>query len=45
MLVGETYVDPVEWWDAKWVREKIDEMGGSPPGEGGQAAPPATAAR
>jgi hypothetical protein len=45
MLVGETYVDPVEWWDAKWVREKIDEMGGPPPGEGGQAAPPATAAR
>lgn len=28
ILVGETYVDPVEWWDAKWVREKIDEVGG-----------------
>ncbi len=26
ILVGETYVDPVEWWDAKWVREKVDEV-------------------
>ncbi|HKK52375.1 MAG TPA: M23 family metallopeptidase [Myxococcota bacterium] len=23
ILVGSTYVDPVEWWDAKWVREHI----------------------
>jgi murein DD-endopeptidase MepM/ murein hydrolase activator NlpD len=43
ILVGETYVDPVEWWDAKWVREKVDEMGGPPPGESAEAAP-ATAA-
>lgn len=24
VLVGKTYVDPVEWWDPKWVREHID---------------------
>jgi murein DD-endopeptidase MepM/ murein hydrolase activator NlpD len=24
VLVGHTYVDPVEWWDPKWVREHID---------------------
>jgi murein DD-endopeptidase MepM/ murein hydrolase activator NlpD len=24
ILVGPTYADPVEWWDAKWVREHID---------------------
>jgi murein DD-endopeptidase MepM/ murein hydrolase activator NlpD len=23
VLVGPTYVDPVEWWDPKWVREHI----------------------
>jgi murein DD-endopeptidase MepM/ murein hydrolase activator NlpD len=39
ILVGETYVDPVEWWDAKWVREKIDEMGGPPPEASAGAAP------
>lgn len=24
VLVGRTYVDPVEWWDPKWVREHVD---------------------
>lgn len=24
ILVGQTYVDPVEWWDPKWVREHIE---------------------
>jgi murein DD-endopeptidase MepM/ murein hydrolase activator NlpD len=24
MRVGPTYVDPVEWWDPKWVREHVD---------------------
>lgn len=24
VLVGDTYVDPKEWWDPKWVREHID---------------------
>jgi murein DD-endopeptidase MepM/ murein hydrolase activator NlpD len=24
ILVGGSYVDPTEWWDAKWVREKIE---------------------
>jgi murein DD-endopeptidase MepM/ murein hydrolase activator NlpD len=24
ILLGDTYVDPVEWWDEKWIREKID---------------------
>jgi murein DD-endopeptidase MepM/ murein hydrolase activator NlpD len=23
MLVGGAYVDPTEWWDAKWVEEKV----------------------
>ncbi len=24
VLVGRTYVDPLEWWDAKWVRENLE---------------------
>jgi murein DD-endopeptidase MepM/ murein hydrolase activator NlpD len=24
MLVGGTYVDPLEWWDPKWVRDNVD---------------------
>ncbi len=24
VLVGRTYVDPVEWWDPKWVREHVE---------------------
>ncbi|MCP5058909.1 MAG: M23 family metallopeptidase [bacterium] len=24
ILVGDTYVDPKEWWDAKWVRDHIE---------------------
>ena len=24
MLVGDAYVDPTEWWDAKWVAEKVN---------------------
>jgi hypothetical protein len=24
VLVGNTYVDPKEWWDPKWVREHIE---------------------
>jgi len=24
ILVGGTYVDPLEWWDAKWVREHVE---------------------
>lgn len=24
MLVSGTYVDPIEWWDPKWIDEKID---------------------
>ena len=23
-LVGQTYVDPLEWWDQKWVRSHVD---------------------
>ena len=34
MLVGDAYVDPTEWWDAKWVREKIESrLGGVQPAE------------
>ena len=25
-LLGGVYVDPVEWWDPKWVREKVDAL-------------------
>jgi murein DD-endopeptidase MepM/ murein hydrolase activator NlpD len=39
ILVDDTYVDPVEWWDAKWIREKIDALLGA-----GPAAPAAAAA-
>ena len=29
MLVGDAYVDPTEWWDAKWVEEKVNSrLGG-----------------
>jgi murein DD-endopeptidase MepM/ murein hydrolase activator NlpD len=24
ILVGETYVDPLEWWDASWVRSHVE---------------------
>lgn len=24
VLVGDTYVDPKEWWDPKWVREHVE---------------------
>ena len=24
ILVGDTYVDPIEWWDPKWIRDHID---------------------
>ena len=24
MLVGGTYVDPLEWWDPKWVEDNVD---------------------
>ncbi len=24
VLVGQTYVDPLEWWDGKWVRDHIE---------------------
>ncbi len=33
VLVGRTYVDPLEWWDAKWIRDHITsrlESGGEP---------------
>jgi murein DD-endopeptidase MepM/ murein hydrolase activator NlpD len=32
MLVGDAYVDPTEWWDAKWVEEKVkSRLGGGEP--------------
>jgi len=40
ILVRDTYVDPVEWWDAKWIREKIDALLMTAPAA--EAAPPAT---
>jgi murein DD-endopeptidase MepM/ murein hydrolase activator NlpD len=32
ILVDDTYVDPVEWWDPKWIREKIDSLLAPAPG-------------
>jgi murein DD-endopeptidase MepM/ murein hydrolase activator NlpD len=30
MLIGDAYVDPTEWWDAKWVDEKVlSRLGGA----------------
>lgn len=26
ILVHDTYVEPKEWWDPKWVREKVDSQ-------------------
>jgi len=31
ILVGETYVNPLEWWDAKWVRSHIEARLNSSP--------------
>jgi hypothetical protein len=32
ILVGEAYVDPTEWWDGKWVEEKVmSRLGGAAP--------------
>ncbi len=32
LLLGETYVDPVEWWDPKWVAEHVEgALSGAPP--------------
>ena len=32
VLVGDIYVDPVEWWDGKFVRERIDaQVSPAPP--------------
>jgi murein DD-endopeptidase MepM/ murein hydrolase activator NlpD len=32
ILVGDAYVDPTEWWDAKWVEEKVmSRLGGGTP--------------
>ena len=38
ILVGGTYVEPMEWWDPKWVREKVDV---APAAEAEQAKPSA----
>ena len=32
VLVGDTYVDPVEWWDAKWVETHIRDRWQVQPG-------------
>jgi murein DD-endopeptidase MepM/ murein hydrolase activator NlpD len=31
ILLGGTYVEPKEWWDPKWVREKVQSQLGPPP--------------
>lgn len=30
VMVGRTYVDPLEWWDPKWVRDHIESRLGPP---------------
>jgi murein DD-endopeptidase MepM/ murein hydrolase activator NlpD len=40
ILVGDAYVDPTEWWDAKWVREKVmSRLGGGEETDTAEAAP------
>lgn len=39
ILVNGTYVDPVEWWDPKWIREKIDALLGPPAAAASAGAP------
>jgi len=31
IVLGSTYVEPKEWWDPKWVREKVDSQLAPPP--------------
>jgi murein DD-endopeptidase MepM/ murein hydrolase activator NlpD len=31
ILVGDSYVDPVEWWDAKWVESHVESQLREPP--------------
>jgi murein DD-endopeptidase MepM/ murein hydrolase activator NlpD len=26
IMTGGTYVEPKEWWDPKWVREKVESQ-------------------
>jgi len=34
IVLGGTYVEPKEWWDPKWVREKVDsQLAPTPAGE------------
>ena len=32
ILVGGVYVDPLEWWDARWVHDRVEAraLGSSP---------------
>ena len=40
ILVGGVYVDPTEWWDAKWVEEKVmSRLGGVPAVAAGAETP------
>lgn len=38
MLVGDQYVDPLEWWDPRWVETHVDARLG--PGSGGAESSP-----
>lgn len=40
ILVGDAYVDPTEWWDAKWVEEKVmSRLGGGTPAVAAETPP------
>jgi hypothetical protein len=30
MLIGDTYVDPLEWWDPTWVQTHVENRLGPP---------------
>ncbi len=41
-LLGGVYVDPVEWWDPKWIREKVEALLVPAAGAAAVAAEPAS---
>jgi murein DD-endopeptidase MepM/ murein hydrolase activator NlpD len=41
MLVAGHPVNPVEWWDAHWIQDRVDRKLGTPTGEQAVSQPPA----
>ena len=40
MLVGGRMVNPVEWWDAHWIQDRVDRKLGEAAGEQGRIIGP-----